>query len=76
MRFYSPSRHFQLRRDFGIVTALQQQFNDLLFPRSQTDRLFPDAFALILHALLLARASTAGAGQMFFPKDVASGLPI
>jgi hypothetical protein len=32
--------HFEFRSDFPVVTALQQQFSDLLFPRAQADRLF------------------------------------
>jgi hypothetical protein len=32
--------HFQLRRNFPIVTALQQQLGNLLFPWAQTNRLF------------------------------------
>jgi hypothetical protein len=34
MSFHGPASHFQLRCDFGIVTALQEQFDDLLFARS------------------------------------------
>jgi hypothetical protein len=50
MCFYCPSRHLQLRRDFSIVTTLQEQFDDLLFPRSQPHRLLHDAIPLILHS--------------------------
>jgi len=35
----SPS-HFELARDFIIVTALQEQLDDLLFALPQADRPF------------------------------------
>jgi hypothetical protein len=31
---HGSARHLQLAGDFGIVTALQKQFDDLLFARS------------------------------------------
>jgi hypothetical protein len=31
MGLYRPPRHFQLAGDLGVVTALQQQLDDLLF---------------------------------------------
>jgi hypothetical protein len=34
------SGHFQLRGNFLIITALQQQLGNLLFPWAQTNRLF------------------------------------
>jgi hypothetical protein len=42
MRFYSPPCHFQLAGDFGVITALQQQFYDLPFAR-------PKPNGLIIH---------------------------
>jgi hypothetical protein len=36
--FYRAARHFQLFGDLSIVTALQQQLDDLLFARSKPDR--------------------------------------
>jgi hypothetical protein len=40
MRFDGAPGHFELRSDFTIVTALQQQLGYLLFPRTQTDGFF------------------------------------
>jgi hypothetical protein len=40
MSFYRTPRHFELAGDFGIVTTLQKQFDDLLFTRAQPNRLF------------------------------------
>jgi hypothetical protein len=34
MSLYSSARHLKLAGDLGIVTALQEQFDDLLFARS------------------------------------------
>jgi hypothetical protein len=34
MRLDGPASHFQLARDFCVVTALQKQLDDLLFARS------------------------------------------
>jgi hypothetical protein len=31
MSFHGAPRHFELAGNFGVVTALQQQFDDLLF---------------------------------------------
>jgi hypothetical protein len=31
MSLYGSARHLKLTGDFGVVTALQQQFDDLLF---------------------------------------------
>ena len=40
MRLDRAAGHFELCSDFRVVTALQQQFGDLLLPRAQTNRLF------------------------------------
>jgi hypothetical protein len=37
--FYRAARHFQLFGNFGVVAALQQQLDDLLFARSKPDRI-------------------------------------
>jgi len=34
MGFYGSARHLEFAGDLGIVTALQQQFDDLLLARS------------------------------------------
>jgi hypothetical protein len=39
MRLHGSARHLELTGDFGIVTALQKQFDDLLFARSQPNGL-------------------------------------
>jgi len=40
MRLDRAAGHFELRRNFRIVTALQQQLCNLLFPWAQANRLF------------------------------------
>jgi hypothetical protein len=37
MRLHRSPSHFELARDFIIVTALQKQLDDLLFALPQTD---------------------------------------
>jgi hypothetical protein len=39
MSLHGPARHLELAGDFGIVTALQKQFDDLLFARSKPNGL-------------------------------------
>jgi len=34
MSLHGSTRHFELAGDFGVVTALQKQFDYLLFARS------------------------------------------
>mgnify|MGYP007135463146 CR=1 FL=1 len=45
MSFHGSPRHVELAGDFGVVTALQQQFHDLLFARTETN-------SLLLHSFL------------------------
>src|SRR5579862_2753011 len=45
MSLHGPPCHFELAGDFGVVTALQKQFNDLLFARTETN-------SLLLHPIL------------------------
>jgi hypothetical protein len=40
MRFDRASGHFELRGNFAIITALQQQLGYLLFPWAQTNGIF------------------------------------
>jgi len=35
MSFYSSPCHLELGGDFGVVTTLQKQFNNLLFARTE-----------------------------------------
>jgi hypothetical protein len=39
MSFHGSARHFELAGNFGVVTALQKQFDDLLFARSKPNGL-------------------------------------
>jgi hypothetical protein len=39
MRLHGSARHLQLAGNFGVVTALQKQFDDLLFARSKPNGL-------------------------------------
>jgi hypothetical protein len=39
MSLYGSARHVELAGDFGIITALQKQFDDLLFARPQPNGL-------------------------------------
>jgi hypothetical protein len=41
VRLHSTPRHFELAGDLGIVTALQEQFDDLLFPRPEPNGQLP-----------------------------------
>jgi hypothetical protein len=34
MSLHSSARHFELRGNFGVITALQKQFDNLLLARS------------------------------------------
>jgi hypothetical protein len=40
MGFHGTPGHVELFGNFRIVTALEQQLGDLLFPRAQLDKLF------------------------------------
>jgi len=40
MRFHSSACHLQLSCNFGVITTLQEQFDDLLFARTQANWLF------------------------------------
>jgi len=39
MSFHGSPRHVELAGDFGVVASLQQQFNDLLFARTEPNSL-------------------------------------
>jgi hypothetical protein len=38
VRLHGSTRHVELARYVGVVAALQQQFSDLLLPRTQSDK--------------------------------------
>ena len=40
MRFYRALGHVQIPSDFRVVASLEQQFDDLPFPRSYKVKLF------------------------------------
>jgi hypothetical protein len=62
VRLYRSPRHFELDGYFRIVTALQQQLGDLLFPRAQANR-------LLLHASFFLRGEIiTDAAQGSFPQ--------
>ena len=41
MGFYGSPCHFESGGDFGVVTTLQKQFNNLLFPRTEPNGVLP-----------------------------------
>jgi len=41
MGFHGSARHFELTSNLGVVTSLQKQLNNLLFARTQPNRLLP-----------------------------------
>jgi hypothetical protein len=45
VRLHGSPRHLELAGNLGVVTTLQQQFNDLLLPRTEPN-------GLLLHAIL------------------------
>jgi hypothetical protein len=45
MSFHGSPRHFELAGDLGVITALQQQFYNLLFARTEPN-------GLLLHPFL------------------------
>jgi len=48
--FHGPPRHFELAGDFGVVAPLQEQFDDLLLARTQSN-------GLLLHQAPLQKHS-------------------
>jgi hypothetical protein len=55
MSLHGPARHLELAGDFGVVTALQEQFDYLLFPRSEPNGLLRHYYPL---GLIRQRAKT------------------
>jgi hypothetical protein len=72
MRFHSPACHFQLARNFGVVTTLQEQFYDLLFARTQANWLFLHLIPPFLVVPGIIRGGTAET----FPELIASTMPL
>ncbi len=62
-------RHVQLLGDLGVVTALQEQFNNLLLARSEPNGLFSHQVPLFQ----LESVALRGVGA--FPKSIASTMP-
>jgi hypothetical protein len=50
MRFHSAPRHVELSRNFGVVTTLQKQFDNLLFAWTEPN-------SLIHHSIPLTKIS-------------------
>jgi hypothetical protein len=48
MSLHGSARHLELAGNLGIVTALQQQFDDLLFTRSQPNGLLRHRYPRVL----------------------------
>jgi hypothetical protein len=48
VRLYGSARHVELAGNFGIVAALQKEFDDLLFARSQPNGLLRHLCPLVL----------------------------
>ena len=69
MSFYGSPRHIELAGYFGVVTSLQQQFNDLLFAWTEPN-------SLLFHPILpfFDLPHLVGA-RLFFPISIASTLP-
>jgi hypothetical protein len=71
MSLHGPTRHLELARNLGVVTALQEQFDNLLFARSKPNGLLrhhcPHGFGLA-PALDLCVAG-------MFPEYIASTMP-
>jgi hypothetical protein len=44
MGLHRTAGHFKLFGNFGVITALQKQFDDLFFARPQANRLLPRHF--------------------------------
>jgi hypothetical protein len=55
MCFDGSSRHLQLAGDFGIITALQKQFDDLLFTRTEPNGLLLHSYLPLWISFALAR---------------------
>ena len=64
MSFHSSPGHFQLTCNFGVVTALQKQFDDLLFAWAQPNSLFLHRFPLFF-GICTAYAPKIGRAESF-----------
>jgi hypothetical protein len=47
MSLHGSARHVELAGDFGVVTALQKQLDDLLFARSEPNGLLRHHYPLV-----------------------------
>jgi hypothetical protein len=47
MSFHGSACHFELAGNFGVVTALQEQFDDLLFAGPQANGRIPHVASLL-----------------------------
>jgi hypothetical protein len=71
MGLHGSARHLELAGDFGVVTALQKQFDDLLFARPQPNGLLRHHYPLVWFR---PRPKTGAAGM--FPDYIASTMPL
>jgi hypothetical protein len=55
MSLHGSARHLELAGDLGVVTALQEQFDNLFFPRSEPNGLLRHYYPL---GLVRQRAKT------------------
>lgn len=74
MGFHGSPRHIELSGDFGVVTALQKQFDNLLFARAEPN-------SLLLHPILpfvfwIALRPAKLLGGYIFPILIAPTLPL
>jgi hypothetical protein len=76
MRFHGATRHFQLARDFGVVTALQKQFNDLLFAWAEPNGLFIHYPSPLLSVGSGRPKQCNSAAAVTFPESIASTMPL
>jgi hypothetical protein len=73
MSLHGAPCHIELAGNFGIVTPLQQQIDNLLFARPQPNSLFLHShFPLFLSLILPSPVERGGT----FPKLIASTLPL
>ena len=72
MSLHGSTRHLELARNLGVVTALQKQFDNLLFARPKPNGLLRHHSPQDLGFAPRARLSVAG----IFPDYIASTMPI
>jgi hypothetical protein len=74
MRFHGSPCHVELSGDFGVVAALQQQFDNLLFARTEPNSLLLHPNLPLISWIALRPAKLAGG--CIFPIVIAPTLPL